>query len=218
MRVRVPLAGLLALACVSAARAEDLTVHIADDGGHPVADSVITLIPQNPANGPAAQPKPETRVIDQKDETFIPYVQIVRPGDPIVFRNSDDTRHHVYSFAKIKAFEFVLAPGESSVPMQIAAPGIAVVGCNIHDNMINYLFVSDAPYLAQTRAEGSVTFANLSAGTYALHIWHPQLHPGTPEIVQSVTMAGSGPAQTINATLALLPDPRQRMDHEHMRY
>ena len=43
------------------------------------------------------------KIIDQRDETFIPYVEIFRPGDQVVFRNSDRTRHHVYSFAPAKS-------------------------------------------------------------------------------------------------------------------
>jgi len=217
MRVLWLFTALAAAAGIPAAHAEDLVVKVVDGGGHPVSDSVLTLIPQNGA-GRVEASKPQTRVIDQKDETFIPYVEVVRPGDSVVFRNSDDTRHHVYSFAKVKAFEFVLAPGESSAPLAIDKTGIAVIGCNIHDNMIAYLFVSDAPWLGQTKVDGSVTFPGLPAGAYALHIWHPQLRPGQTDIVQPITMTGAGEPHTHEVALSLLPDPRQRMDHERMRY
>ncbi len=217
MRILWLFTALAVAAVIPAAHAEDLVVKVVDGGGHPVSDSVLTLIPQNGV-APAEATKPETRVIDQKDETFIPYVQVVRPGDSVVFRNSDDTRHHVYSFAKVKAFEFVLAPGESSAPLQIDKTGVAVVGCNIHDNMIAYLFVSDAPLLAQTKTDGTITFPGLPAGNYALHIWHPQLRPGQTDVVQPIAMTGTGGPRAHEVALSLLPDPRQRMDHERMRY
>jgi plastocyanin len=202
---------------LSGAHAEDLVVRVVDGEGHPVSDSVIALVPQKGVAPPTAA-SPETRVIDQKDETFVPYVQIMRPGDTIVFRNSDNTRHHVYSFSKVKAFEFVLTPGESSAPMPIDKTGIAVIGCNIHDNMIAYLFVSDAPWLAQTAVGGTVTFAHLPAGEYTARIWHPQLRTGQPEIRREIAVTGATDARTLDVALTLAPDPRQRMDHERMRY
>jgi plastocyanin len=202
-----------------AAPAAELVVHVVDTGaGQPAADAVVTLVPSGPGPAPKAAPAAETRIIDQKNETFIPYVQIVRPGDPVVFRNSDNTRHHVYSFARIKTFEFVLSPGESSQPMQIDQTGIAVVGCNIHDNMINYLFVSDAPWIAQTGADGIAKLEDVPPGAYQLHLWHPQLHPGTPEIAMPVAVDGQSLSVRSEIAVSLLPDPRQRMDHEHMRY
>lgn len=219
MRVLWGMAALAAfVSWAAAAGAAEVVVHVVDSGGQQASDAVATLIPVAPAQAARPAPKPETRVIDQKDETFIPYVQIVRPGDPVVFRNSDKTRHHVYSFARIKAFEFVLAPGESSQPMQIDQTGVAVVGCNIHDNMIAYLFVSDAPWIAQTGADGIARLADVPPGTYQLHLWHPQLHPASPEIVMPVTVDATGASFRSEIAVALLPDPRQRMDHEHMRY
>jgi plastocyanin len=210
------LIGSLSASDVGAAQ---LTVKITDADGHPAADSIVTVVPQpsNPVPLPA-KAAPQTRVIDQKEETFIPYVQIVRPGDPVVFRNSDDTRHHVYSFSKIKAFEFVLSPGESSAPFSIEQTGIAVVGCNIHDNMINYLFVSDAPWIGQSGTDGTVRFADLPAGAYTVHIWHPQSRPGNPETAMPVAFDGPDATRALSVSMPLLPDPRRIMDHERMRY
>ncbi len=219
MRVLWGAAALAAVGWISAAHAAEVVVHVVDSagGGH-AADAIVTLVPAAPAQSPPPAAGAQTRIIDQKNETFIPYVQIVRPGDPVVFRNSDDTRHHVYSFAKIKAFEFVLAPGESSQPMQIQQTGVAVVGCNIHDNMIAYLFVSDAPWIAQSGADGIARLADVPPGHYQLHLWHPQLSPANPEVVMPVVVDAPAAALKMDIAVALLPDPRQRMDHERMRY
>lgn len=89
---------------------------------------------------------------------FMPYIEVFRPGDEVVFRNSDRTRHHVYSFSPNRTFEFVLAPGQSLARMKLDKSGVITVGCNIHDQMATYLYVSDAPWIARTAMETSVGF------------------------------------------------------------
>jgi hypothetical protein len=137
---------------------------------------------------------------------FVPYVEIFRPGDAVVFRNSDRTRHHVYSFAAAKSFEFVIAPGASSPPVTLDRTGEIPVGCNIHDRMITHLFVSDAPWIARSDADGRALFDHLPAGTYEVEVWHPQLRPGRPPPQRSIEI-GSAP-ERVAFSLVLLPDPR----------
>jgi plastocyanin len=185
-----------------------LTVHVADRHGAPVADAVIALTAPE-----ARRAAPATHIIDQKDETFVPYVEVFHPGDKVVFRNSDTTRHHVYSFSPVKSFEFVLVPGEMSTPLLLDKTGTVAVGCNIHDHMITYLYVADAPWLARTDAGGDAQFAELPAGRYAVALWHPQLRGDAPP--QSVQVE-SAPAR-VDFAIALLPDPR-RQDPERAHY
>ena len=195
-----------------------LTVFVTDDDGKPVADAVVTVETlQPPANAAARPPPPSIKVIDQKDETFIPYVMLFRPGDSVVFHNNDITKHHVYSFSPLKTFEFILSPGESSSPLRLDVPGIIAVGCNIHDHMIAHLFVSNAPWTGKTDQDGRVDFSALAAGPYQVNVWHPQLHPAEPSAsrVLSAEAEGSGEAKF---TLRLLPDPRIRHTHEFGRY
>ena len=129
---------VLLMSMVVRATAGDLTVQIDDGHGHPAGDAVVTLRSDNAQRADVRAP--ETKIIDQRDETFIPYVEIFRPGDQVVFRNSDTTRHHVYSFAAAKSFEFVIAPGDSSPPVTLDRVGEISVGCNIHDQMITHLY------------------------------------------------------------------------------
>jgi plastocyanin len=201
--------------CVVAA---ELTVRIATNHAAPVADAVVTITPKPGTAAPAARSVAETRIIDQKNETFIPYVEIFRPGDSIVFHNSDHTRHHVYSFAPARQFEFVLTSGESSSPLQLAHAGIVAVGCNIHDQMITYAFISDAPWIARSGADGRVVFDTLPAGDFDVRVWHPQLRPGQPDPVQVLHIAASSDAKDLTFSLSLLPDPRTPADRERAGY
>ena len=191
------------------AGADALLVDVSDGRGAPVSDAVITLVPRGAVSVAHA---PATHTIDQKDETFIPYVEIFRPGDHVLFSNSDHTRHHVYSFSPAGTFEYVLAPGQSSTPYVLEHGGIVAVGCNIHDHMIAYLYVSDAAWAARTQ-DGHASFASLPAGEYAVRLWHPQLRHDQPE--QVVKLGGTA---HVAFTVSLLPDPRRAPDAERSEY
>ena len=187
------------------AAAGELIVEIDDGHGQPAGDAVVTLRSESAERVEARAP--ETKIVDQRDETFLPYVETFRPGDSVVFRNSDTTRHHVYSFAAAKSFEFVIAPGDSAPPVVLDRTGEIPVGCNIHDQMITHLYVSDAPWIARTKTDGRAVFDNLPPGTYQVDVWHPQLRPGRPGPSTSVTIDAT--QSSVSLTVSLLPDPRQ---------
>lgn len=199
---------------VAPALAGELIVRIDDGHGRPAADAVVTARKEGGAG--QEQHAAMIRIIDQREETFVPYVEIFRPGDEVVFRNSDRTRHHVYSFSPAKTFEFVIAPGESTTPVVLDRLGEVSVGCNIHDQMITHLYVSDAPWIARSAADGSAVFDGLPPGTYQLQVWHPQLRPGRPEPAQSIAVADA--PTTVTFSLSLLPDPRRSGDRERSSY
>jgi plastocyanin len=206
----------IAGAACATARAGGIEVDLAGDRGAPVADAVVTLRGEGPSPAPAPR-APVTRSIDQRDETFIPYVEIFRPGDRVVFENSDSTRHHVYSFSPAGAFEFVIAPGDGSPPVTLERPGDIAVGCNIHDRMITHLYVSDAPWIAKSGADGRVRFEGLAPGRYEVGVWHPQVRPGRAPAPQEVDV-GDATAR-VAFGLSLLPDPREAVDdRERSRY
>ena len=217
-RPRLFLLALLAWtmpAWANPAAASDLSVTVLDAGGAPVADAVVTVRAVDRPAGTA--PSPVRRTIDQQALAFIPYLEVFRPGDEVVFRNSDRTRHHVYSFSPVKSFEFVLAPRESSPPQPLPDTGVVAVGCNIHDQMITYLYVTDAPWFARTGADGKARFDGLRAGDYEVRAWQPRLRPGRAEPMQRVSLGADG-GKALRFPLALLPDPRGKPGREHARY
>jgi len=208
------LALALALALSPAAVAATLAVTVSDQGGRPVADAVVTLV----APGDALTSASTTHVIDQLNLTFMPYVDVLRPGDSVVFHNSDGTQHHVYSFSPVKAFEFVVAPGTKSAPLVLDKPGIVAVGCNIHDGMISYLYVTESPRAARTDARGRVSFDGLPAGRYDVRVWQPRLPPGRPDLREQAIELGATDTRALKFPLTLRPDPRRQFDREHTHY
>jgi plastocyanin len=214
MRCLLAVATVLILGAAPA-NAGRVVIEVVDTSGRPVADAVVSLAPMPDTT--ARPVTPATRYVDQKVETFLPYVTALHPGDSVIFRNSDNTRHHVYSFSDMAKFEYMLGPGESSPPLLMKTPGNAAVGCNIHDQMLTYLYVTKDPEMATTDAQGRASIDGVNAGQYRAHAWHPQLRPGVTLPIQGVTVSEAAPA-TVRFNLALLPDPRGAMDREHIGY
>jgi plastocyanin len=202
-RIKVLWAAFVAGLAGSAAMAATVVISVTDSDGAPVSDAVVRLAPGGAGTTPRATP----HIIDQRNETFVPLVDIVLPGDPIVFRNSDQTRHHVYSFSSLGHFDFPVKPGESSSPLLLEKPpagwGVIAVGCNIHDNMIAYLYISDTPTAGLSNQAGNAEIKDVPHGAYVVHLWHPRLRPGHPEVEQALTVAGD--SATASVSLSLLP-------------
>ncbi len=203
-------AAVLALALLGPpAWAAGIVATVTDQDGKPLADAVVTVQPIGATKLPsAASAQLATAMIDQRDEMFMPTVVVIHTGGSVVFRNSDRTRHHVYSFAPIKQFEFVQRPGDTSEPVRFDRPGSAAIGCNIHDNMIAYVYVTDAPWAAVTDQNGRATVTDLPAGSFTATVWHSRLRPAAPPPSEIVSIGRSD--QTVVVSLAVLPPRRPR--------
>jgi len=162
---------LLFLAFAHAAGAADLEAVVKDPGGAPVAQAVVVAVPD--AAMPKAKPKLEQ--VEQIDQEFVPRVKAVLVGSPVSFPNRDSVRHHVYSFSPAKRFDLPLYVGTPAKPVMFDTPGVVTIGCNIHDWMVGYIYVSESPYFATTDASGVARLGGLPAGGYTLRVWHPQL-------------------------------------------
>lgn len=204
-------ASLLALP----ARAADLEVALVDKQGVAVADAVVSLLPHAGLDtGPGAA---QTHTIDQRSLRFEPWVEVFRPGDSVVFRNSDETRHHVYSFSPAKAFEYVVNRDESSAPLVLDKVGVVAIGCNIHDQMLGYLVVADAPFVELSGADGIVRFDAAPPGEYDVVVWQPRLRGNDVGVRQS-TRLKDGETTRLRFELTLAADPRLRFDRESLNY
>ena len=165
---------LAALAAPVVAAAATLTVDVKNARGSTVADAVVYAVREGAGYAPAKR----TAVMDQKNRTFVPHVLPVQVGTSVQFPNSDDIRHQVYSFSTAKTFQLPLYTGTPSKAIVFDKPGVASLGCNIHDRMSAYIVVVDTPHFAATGKTGRVRLADLPAGKYVVQIWHPSLKAG----------------------------------------
>ena len=146
---------------------------MSDEAGRPVEDAVVVAVPTD--RGVRVPPRPREGIVDQVDQEFTPKVTAVLVGTPIRFPNHDNVRHHVYSFSPAKRFELPLYAGVPAEPVVFDKPGVVVLGCNIHDWMVGYVYVSESPYFARTGKDGKALLTELPPRAYTLRVWHPQL-------------------------------------------
>ena len=189
VRLWLGAAGCALLAVAAGASADPLDVAVLNGDGKPVENAVVYARSLQPGGHPAAGGSPV--VIDQIDKTYVPYVTAVQVGTRVSFPNKDQIRHHVYSFSKPKKFEIPLYAGTPTDPVVFDTPGSVVLGCNIHDWMKAYVFVSESPWFAVTDAGGKAR-VELPPGEYAVEVWHPELKGKPAATAQRVALTGTG--------------------------
>jgi len=139
----------------------------------------------------AAHPRPGQKlaIMDQHNLRFVPEVLIVQTGTAVDFPNSDQVRHQVYSFSAAKKFELALYAGRAHAPVVFDTAGLVTLGCNIHDNMLGYIWVTDSPWYGRSDAGGHLQLRDLTPGEYTVRIWHALLNESGPELVQRVAVS-----------------------------
>ncbi len=153
-----------------------------DAAGKPVTGVVAALVPEAKPNFTDKA----KAIMDQRHQQFTPGVLAVRTNTLIHFPNSDDVRHQVYSFSPAKRFELRLYHGRTAEPVLFDQPGQVILGCNIHDSMVGYIYVVDTEYFAVDNDQGQLAIANVPAGNYTLEIYQPKLAKPWPP--QKITL------------------------------
>lgn len=194
----VAIAAIAATVFASVASAAALTVNVRNPQGAPVSDAVVFLEPERSVG---ASP-PARATIDQRSRQFVPRVSVLQRGTIVLFPNSDNVRHHVYSFSPAKTFDLRLYAGTTAEPVIFDQTGLVVLGCNIHDSMIAYVAVVDTPYFGRTDASGALQ-VSLPAGSYRLRLWHPDLLQ--PAATESVVMSDA--VRELKLTAAISREP-----------
>lgn len=179
------------------ALAATVQVQVLDGAGKPLADAVAFLESREARS--ASKPVMGAEMA-QAGKQFVPKVLVVPVGTSVQFPNRDSVRHHVYSFSPAKPFEIKLYTGSAASPVVFDKTGIAVLGCNIHDNMTAWVIVVDTPYYGRTAEPGKVVLANVPAGSYSLRVWHPGLAPGAAALDQPLTVGTADAAATVRMT------------------
>jgi plastocyanin len=196
------LAAIAAVAVCAPAGAAEVFATVRSADGAPVTDAVVVALP-----GEAPRPRQGRSEIEQIDFEFVPRIKVVRVGTSVEFPNRDKARHHVYSFSPAKRFELPLYTGATPAPVLFDRPGVVVLGCNIHDWMIGYLYVSESPYFAQTGPDGIAHLSNLPAGSYRLQVWHPLMEATEESTRRPVALAATEASQQ-TWKVAVKPDVR----------
>lgn len=187
----------LLLSCIiRSAAASGLAAEMVDGQGQPLANAVLSL------KGVGTTAHSEPAIMDQRNKQFMPTVLAVHSGTSVKFPNSDDIRHQVYSFSPAKRFELRLYKGTPSEPVLFDKPGVVVLGCNIHDWMIGYIYVTEDPWFAVSDEQGRLILDGLSAGSYEVTLWHPQLENMLPVTGGTLEVPAAGISKRFALALA----------------
>ena len=78
---------------------------------------------------------------------------------------------------------------------------MVVLGCNIHDWMLGYIYVTDDPRFGVSDAQGHVRLDNLPAGAYHVTLWHPQLADMQPLDGGTLNIPAAGLSHAVQLSL-----------------
>jgi plastocyanin len=197
------------LCATTIAGAAPLAIRIEKRDGKPLAGAVLTLEPEA-QRLPAVAPVHST--VDQVDLTFVPDVVVIPVGSTVSFPNSDAVSHQVYSFSSTRRFQLPLYRGKPYPPVSFDQPGIVTLGCNIHDNMLAYVVVTNAPFFGRSDARGQWALPDVPNGKYKLRLWHPLLNE--PAVEREIEVGSAAPADAlVKLTHALRRAPISSRPH-----
>jgi hypothetical protein len=118
-------------------------------------------------------------------------------------------RHQVYSFSPAKVFELPLYAGTPAKPVLFEKPGVVVLGCNIHDWMLGYVYVSDSPWFAKTGADGSAQLRGLPPQRYGVRVWDARLDGDEAATLQQIDLTTASSSE-LAWSIRLRPEIRIR--------
>ena len=118
-------------------------------------------------------PQTDKPVMDQVGQAFGPEVLLVRTGQPVEFRNSDDTLHNVHvdnDERREPAFNVAIPTG-GSYTYSFKHDGFYRVGCDIHPAMAAMIYSTTTPFAALAEPDGRFAFDGVPPGTWTITVF-----------------------------------------------
>ncbi len=152
-------------------RAETIVV----DGKGGLANALVRI---KPGTVPAFTPT-EPIVVDQSDCMYRPRVSGGVRGQTVEVLNSDKTTHNVHArhlpMGERKSTDTLVnraQPSGVAMSFELGDEPVAKLKCDYHAWMQGFVVVSDNPYFAVTKADGSFSLEGAPAGEQTLEVWH----------------------------------------------
>jgi hypothetical protein len=156
--------------------------------------NVIVYVREGASGGKYETPS-EPVVLDQVKCQYIPHVVVIRVGQPLVIKSSDNTLHNVHMTGP------AVPGGELNQSMSRPAQLDAItfrkqevaqrVYCDVHSWMESWIAVLPHPFHAITAADGTFTIENVPPGKYLLAAWQEKLGE-TAQGMKEVTVPAGG--------------------------
>lgn len=147
-----------------------IRVVLSQSGKHRSVPVVIWL---QPLPGTSVLPfKAKGRyILEQKNRTFVPHLQVVPVGSSVQFPNEDPFFHNVFSLFDGKRFDLGLYEAGSSKSVTFSREGISYIFCNIHPEMSAVVISLTTPLYAIANGNDPITLRNIPFGDYRMQIW-----------------------------------------------
>ena len=164
-------------------------------GQVPLPDATgAVVVVLEPRGARAFPPQGEKPVMDQAGLTFGPELLMVRTGQPVEFRNSDDTLHNVrvsHDETRTSSFNVAIPTGESYT-YAFERDGFYHVGCDIHPAMAALIFAASTPYTMLADGSGAFSFAEVASGS-----WTVTVYAGGKQLRRDIEVSGGVTTVTI---------------------
>jgi plastocyanin len=148
----------------------------------------------------------KTVEIAQRKKQFLPEVTVVQRGTKVVFPNYDTFVHNVFSPTQPRPFDIgSLRSGEESKAVEMTAPGVIDVFCNMHSDMHASILVVPSPLYARVGSDGSFHLDGVPVGTRKVVVWSPRTKP----VSQTVEVGAQG------AEVSLTLEPQSSLSHNN---
>jgi plastocyanin len=201
---------LAALGAAGSSQAATLVINVQTPDGHVLPGAVVTV---RPLDGAPRKPAPVHAAMDQVNRAFEPDLLVIPVGSTVEFPNSDSVSHQIYSFSPARRFQLPLYRGKPYPPVHFDQGGVITLGCNIHDEMLAYLLVTDAAYFGRTDRAGGWS-ADVPRGRYRVGIWHPRLRESEADLERELTVGDTDRADlTLRLAKPLEPAPINDRPH-----
>ena len=131
-------------------------------------NAIVTLLP---AAGPPPMPE-EPAVLDQVSKQFLPHTLIVRVGQRVEFRNSEDMPHNVSVTRRESGTEVfnVGTDPRQKYDHTFDRVGQFDVTCDIHEGMEATVIVARGPMTTIAGDDGRFSLPNVTPGSYTVSL------------------------------------------------
>jgi plastocyanin len=114
--------------------------------------------------------------IEQKDCMYAPRMQGVVTGSDLTIKNTDGTMHNVHTYKATEAwFNQGQPKGSDAIKKEMPDDGMVVkFTCDVHPWMHGFVVVTDHPFFAVSKADGTFEIDKVPAGDYDMEAWHSE--------------------------------------------
>ena len=131
------------------------------------ATPIVTLEPHAPLDMPLPAGPAE---MDQYGRTFIPRLLVVREGQTVRFKNSENELHNVNVTDEggVTIFNVAMPILGGTFDHRFDRAGDYAIRCNVHQEMAATISVTSSPFAAVADREGRFTLSGVPYGAYDL--------------------------------------------------